>query len=99
MDVIKNTTENILKDFGNKNFKLFIKDLLTLRTEVLKTNPEGLELGLVDLIMDDSVFDWLISAMDREPTEYDWEAAGFVARDLKSTYEIMNSDSGITINI
>lgn len=94
MDKIKSAMESVLKYFTDSNFKGFIKSLLTLRTEVLKVDPGSLELNLVDLVMDDNAYDWVVSALDKEPTEFDWEAAGYIASDLQETFMAMNNSMG-----
>jgi hypothetical protein len=85
MNEIIKAIENTLMAFDNNDFKSFIKHLLTLRTEVFKVNPGDLDLGLVDLAQDDNCFTWVISAIDREPTELDLEAASYIAADLRDT--------------
>lgn len=85
MEDIKHAIDLILKEFQMGNFQGFIKNLLTLRTLVLKKNPEDLDLGLVDLIMDENCFDWVVSVVDRTPTDFDWEAAKYIAEDLADT--------------
>jgi hypothetical protein len=75
--------ELCIKFFSEQNFKGFIKSLLTLRSEVIKLNPENIDVGLVDLIMDEEMGSWAISAMDRSPTDYDWEAARLISLELQ----------------
>lgn len=89
MNKIKSTIEYILKTFLEKNFKLFIKALLTLREEIIKVDPEQMNPALVDFGMDQEMFEgWAISSIDKEPSEYNWEAAGFIIRDLQ---DILNN--------
>lgn len=76
--------ELAIKYFSEKSFKLFIKALLTLKEEVIKLDPEVLDVGLVDLVMDENMWDWISGAVGREPTEYDWEAAAVIAADLQN---------------
>jgi hypothetical protein len=73
----------IIKYFSEKNFKLFIKGLLTLKEEVIKLDPENLEPGLVDLIMDENMFEWAEGIAGKNPSDYDWEAATVIAADLQ----------------
>ena len=80
--------ELAIKFFSERNFKLFIKTLLTLKEEVIKLDPEVLEVGLVDLVMDENMWDWVSEASSREPTEYDWEAAAVITADLQ---DILNN--------
>ncbi len=98
MNRVKETIANALKAFESNNFELFIKELLTFRTEVLKIDPALLDLGLVDLIMDENVWIWAISAISREPTDFDWEAAGFIAADLKDTLLNMDIEMDNVVN-
>ncbi len=83
MNKITHTIELTLKDFTNSDFKAFITNLLTLQQELIKVDPEELDPGLIDFGMDQNMWDYATSAIDREPTEYDWEAAGYIASDLK----------------
>ena len=87
MNKINLLIELCIKFFSEQNFKGFIKSLLTLKAEVIKVDPEKLNDGLVDLIMDENCIDWAVSSIDRAPTDYDWEAARLIALDLQ---EILN---------
>lgn len=89
MNNIKHTIKLILKAFTEANFKEFIKQLLTLQEEMTKVDPENMDPRLVDFGMDQDMFDWGISAMDKDPTEYDWEAAGYIAKDLQEIIQII----------
>ena len=88
MNKIKHTIEQTLKAFTESNFKEFIKQVLTLREELIKIDPEHMEPRLVDFGMDEDMFDWAISAIDRDATEYDWVAAGYIAKDLQEILQI-----------
>lgn len=91
MNKIKYTIEEILKYFRENNFKLFIKELLTLQEEMIKVNPEDMHSRLVDFGMDEDMFAWGISAIDKIPTEYDWTAAEYIAKDLQEVLNILNN--------
>ncbi len=91
MNKIKHTIELILKAFTESNFKVFIKELLTLQKELIKVDPEHMEPRLVDFGMDEDMWnDWVISSIDKDPTQYDWEAAGYIAKDLQEILQILN---------
>jgi len=83
MQTIKNTMNLIIKSYDNKNFQQFIKELLTLREEIIKFDPEDLDPSLVDFNMDENMYDWTISGIGREPTKYDWEAAEIITANLR----------------
>ena len=73
----------VIKYFDEKNFQLFIKALLTLKDEVIKYDPAELDPGMVDLVMDEAVFDWALENYNKEPSDYNWEAASIVVADLR----------------
>lgn len=92
MNKIKYTIEEILKYFRENNFKLFIKELLTLQEEMIKVNPEDMHSRLVDFGMDEDMWnDWVISSIDKDPTQYDWTAAEYIAKDLQEVLNILNN--------
>ncbi len=84
MNLANTLADLAIKYFSERNFKLFIKALLTLKEEVIKLDPGNLDPGMVDLVMDQNMWDWTIEAANREPTDYDWEAATVIAADLQS---------------
>lgn len=84
---------DVLNSFISNNFSEFIKNLIKLRTEALTYNPEQMNLGLVDLLMDENMWNWVSSTIEKDPTEFDWEAAGYVAADLKDILENNNTES------
>jgi len=83
--------ELAIKYFSEKNFKLFIKALLTLKEEVIKLDPAKLDVGLVDLIMDENLFDWAEGAASKQPSDYDWEAATVITLDLQDILKNLNN--------
>lgn len=85
--------ELCIKFFSEQNFKGFIKTLLTLRSEVIKINPEDVDVGLVDLMMDEEMNNWAISGMDRTPTDYDWEAARLISLELQDILVEINKNA------
>lgn len=80
---IRLMSELVIKYFTEKNFKLFIKALLTLKEIVISMDPSTLDVGMVDLIMDENMFDWVVEAASRVPSENDWNAATYIAADLQ----------------
>jgi hypothetical protein len=82
--ILVNTLADLaIKYFSERNFKLFIKALLTLKEEVIKLDPESLDDGMVDLVMDEALFDWALESYNKEPSDYDWQAATVVYADLQ----------------
>ena len=92
MNKINLMIELCIKFFSEENFKGFIKALLTLRSEVIKLDPEKIDIGLVDLIMDEEMGNWAISSIDRIPTDYDWEAARLISLELKDILTEINKN-------
>lgn len=88
---LMNKILNVLNSFTSNNFSDFIKNLIKLRAEALTYDPELMNLGLVDLMMDENMWNWIATAIEKPPTEFDWEAAGYVAADLKDILENMES--------
>lgn len=84
MNIINTLAELAVKYFSERNFKLFIKALLTLKEETIKLDPEVLNPNMVDLVMDESMFEWAEGIAGKEPSEYDWEAAMIISADLQS---------------
>ncbi len=83
MENIKEYILKILKFYENGKFSDFISNLLLLKNEAAKYDPEEMPLNLVDFLMDESMYDWVLQAFNREPNDFDWEAASFVANDLR----------------
>lgn len=73
----------ILVAHKNNNFDLFVKRLLILQKETSKLNPEDMHLDFVDFLMDENMWNWAHSSLNKNPTEYDLEAVDFVASDLQ----------------
>ena len=89
MNEIKNICENIVKAFTETNFKEFIGQLLTFRDEVIKHDPQEMDPGIVDLAMDENMWEWASSAVNRKVTDFDWEAAGYIAADVQDCLKNM----------
>lgn len=84
MNIVNTLADLTIKYFTERNFKLFIKALLTLKEEVIKLDPEKLDPGMVDLTMDENMWMWAEDAASKNPSEYDWEAAMIISADLQS---------------
>lgn len=85
--------ELAIKYFSERNFKLFLKALLTLKEEVIKLKPEKLSAELVDFVMDENVWEWAEGIAGKTPSEYDWEAATVIAADLQDILKKFNNDT------
>jgi hypothetical protein len=86
-DKLKEIISNIIKDFTSGSFSSLIKNLFELRKTALEFDPKEMNLALVDFLMDENMWSWITSGVGKEPTEFDWEAAGYVAADLKTILE------------
>lgn len=86
-DKLKELIDNIINGFTSNNFSSLIKNLFELRKVALQFDPKEMNLALVDFLMDENMWSWIVSAAGKEPTEFDWEAAGYVAADLKDILE------------
>jgi hypothetical protein len=73
----------ILVSFESKKFGPFIKNLLLLREDISGIDPELFHTDFVDFLLDNNMWNWIISGLDKDPTEFDWEAAQFIAADIK----------------
>lgn len=84
METIKEYINKILKFYENGKFSDFINNLLLLKNEAAKYDPENMSLNLVDFLMDENMFDWVVQSFNKEqPNDFDWEAAYYIANDLK----------------
>lgn len=88
MSLVNTIADLAIKYFSERNFKLFIKALLTLKEEVIKLDPEILDPNMVDLVMDENMWSWAEEIAGKEPSDYDWEAATIIVADINS---ILNS--------
>lgn len=92
MNLVNTLADLAIKYFSERNFKLFIKALLILKEEVIKLAPSTLDVGMVDLVMDESLFEWAEGIAGKEPSDYDWEAATVIAADLQSILNETNQN-------
>lgn len=81
---IKDYIEKAITADNNDNFNDFIKNLLLLRETVAEVDPEILDISFVDFMMDNNMWSWVMSSLNREPTDFDKEAAKYVVNDLKN---------------
>ncbi len=89
MEILKHIIDKTIKLYQEGKISEFINHLLLLKNEVAKYEPEKMSLDLVDFLMDESMFDWVLQSFNKAPTDFDWEAASFVVEDLK---DILNNN-------
>jgi len=83
METIKEYINKILNFYENGKFSDFINNLLLLKNEAAKYDPENMPFNLVDFLMDENMFDWVLRSFDKTPNDFDWEAASYIVNDLK----------------
>lgn len=89
MEKLKYLIDKILKLYEKNNFSDFINNLLLIKNEAAKFDPEQMSLEFVDFLMDQNMWEVILNSFQKEPTKFDLEAASYIASDLK---DILNNN-------
>jgi hypothetical protein len=84
---ISNFIIDIIDAYKNKDFQKFISKLMDLKDFQINIYPEAFHPTYSDLFLDNNMWGWISDSINKEPANYDWEAASFIMEDLKERIE------------